>query len=280
MDLFVFLAILAGLVGLRVLDARVVRVNPLAWVTAWWVAVYLFLNYGVVPPLPSSLVGMFMGIVTISLLLYLTAYTERMEAARRVIVRFMVEDRFRIPLVLVIALIPALVAWQVYLDATAEPQPPLTSRTIHPPPPTQITFEGETMNLVSATNPYREFEESEPDSFARHVANGRRVYFENCVYCHGDDMRGEGEFAHALDPLPANFQDAGTIAQLQESYLFWRIAKGAPGLPAEATPWKSAMPAWEGILSEREIWDVILFLYEYTGHEPRAEGEPSQTESE
>jgi len=57
---------------------------------------------------------------------------------------------------------------------------------------------------------------------------------------------------------------------LQETYLFWRIAKGAPDLPQESTPWSSAMPAWENFLSEEEIWDVILFLYDYTGQRPRA----------
>jgi hypothetical protein len=30
------------------------------------------------------------------------------------------------------------------------------------------------------------------------------------------------------------------------------------------------MPAWEQFLTEEEIWDVILFLYEHTGLEPRA----------
>ncbi|NNF02932.1 MAG: cytochrome c, partial [Rhodothermales bacterium] len=91
--------------------------------------------------------------------------------------------------------------------------------------------------------------------------------------CHGDDMAGDGIFAHGLDPIPANFKDATTIAMLQEGYLFWRIAKGGPGLPPESTPWLSAMPAWELFLTEEEIWDVILFLYDYTGHRPRAREE-------
>jgi len=86
-------------------------------------------------------------------------------------------------------------------------------------------------------------------------------------------MAGDGIFAHGLDPIPANFQDATTIAMLQEGYLFWRIAKGGPGLPDESTPWLSAMPAWELFLTEDEIWDVILFLYDYTGHRPRAREE-------
>ena len=70
--------------------------------------------------------------------------------------------------------------------------------------------------------------------------------------------------------MPLNFQDIGTIAQLQESFLFWRIATGGPGLPKEGAPWISSMPVWENFLSEAEIWKVILFLYDYTGHRPRA----------
>ena len=35
----------------------------------------------------------------------------------------------------------------------------------------------------------------------------------------------------------------------------------------------SSMPAWQQFLSEEEIWKVILFLYDYTGYEPRSWGE-------
>ena len=126
------------------------------------------------------------------------------------------------------------------------------------------------MDLVAEDNPYRALEAEDPEQFAVHVENGRRIYYENCVYCHGDDMAGDGLFAHGFNPIPADFQDATTIAMLQESYIFWRIAKGGPGLPPESTPWFSAMPAWELFLTEEEMWDVTLFLYDYTGHRPRA----------
>jgi hypothetical protein len=33
------------------------------------------------------------------------------------------------------------------------------------------------------------------------------------------------------------------------------------------------MPAWEKFLSEDEMWDVILFLYDFTGQRPRARHE-------
>src|SRR3989442_6571965 len=74
------------------------------------------------------------------------------------------------------------------------------------------------------------------------------------MFCHGDNPDGHGLFASALTPPPANFEDPGTIAMLQEAYLFWRIAKGGPGLPKESTPWNSVMPAWEDRLSEEQIF--------------------------
>jgi hypothetical protein len=33
------------------------------------------------------------------------------------------------------------------------------------------------------------------------------------------------------------------------------------------------MPAWEKMLKEDDMWDAILFLYDYTGSRPRAKEE-------
>lgn len=274
MNIIVLIAIVVGLVAIEVVLTRWVALNRLAWMGIWWVAIYLGLSYGINPPLPASIIVLFMAIVTLALATYLTADSGELADARRTVVSFLVERRFLVPLLIVVLVVPLAVASRVYLDMTKPPQPPTSSRTIHPPPPGSINFEGTTINLATANNPYRELEASDPDAFAQHVANGRRIYFENCFYCHGDNMQGAGMFAHGYDPIPANFNDPTTIAMLQESYLFWRVAKGAPGLPSESTPWLSAMPAWEEFLDEEEIWDVIIFLYEYTGYEPRAQGMP------
>jgi hypothetical protein len=83
-------------------------------------------------------------------------------------------------------------------------------------------------------------------------------------------MESKGIYAHALDPLPIKFSDPTILPDLQESFLFWRIAKGAPDMPDEAAPWASSMPAFEPFLTEEEIWDVTLYLYEFNGMKPRA----------
>lgn len=274
MNIFVLVAIIAGLVAIEVVLSRFVKLNRLAWMAIWWVAIYLALSFGIDPPLPASIVALFMAIVTLALLAYLSADSEELDIAKRALVSFMVDRKYMVPLLIVVVALPLLVAWKVYSDMTQPPQPPASGRTIHPPPPPSINFKGKTIDLAAGNNPYRELETSDPAAFAGHVANGRRIYFENCFYCHGDNMQGRGMFAHGYDPIPANFNDPTTIAMLQESYLFWRIAKGAPGLPNESTPWASAMPAWENFLTEEEIWDVIIFLYEFTGYEPRAQGMP------
>src|SRR5204863_65667 len=99
-----------------------------------------------------------------------------------------------------------------------------------------------------------------PESTPAYTADGKRIYYQNCLPCHGDHLDGQGHYASGFNPLPANFQDNGTIAQLTESFVFWRVAKGGPGLPREGTPWNSAMPAWKGRLSDAERRDVMAYL--------------------
>jgi mono/diheme cytochrome c family protein len=166
--------------------------------------------------------------------------------------------------------LPILLGWYFSSWAAGSVQPPGGLRVIHPTPPGSVNFKGKRMVLKEIpTNPLR----ADTEHLAENIAEGRRVYYQNCFFCHGDSLSGNGHFAKGFNPPPANFQDSGTIAQLTESFLFWRIAKGGPGLPSESTPWDSAMPVWENFLSEQEIWQVILYLYEATPYDPRTWGE-------
>jgi len=249
------------------------RIGPLAWIAVWGAAIWLVLSFAFIVPVPASVMNIYMGIVILALLVYLSSDRERLERAKRPVVAFLTERRFAPYLAAVVLLIPLLVVTNIYLASSAPPVAPAFGRSVHPAPPDQITVHEQAINLVTLNNPYRHLEDDDPAAFADHLANGRRVYYENCFYCHGDLMRGAGIFASGLNPIPTNFQDVNTISQLQESFLFWRIAKGAPGLPPEGGPWDSAMPAWEKFLSEEEMWDVILFLYDFTGSRPRARHE-------
>jgi mono/diheme cytochrome c family protein len=249
------------------------RTGLLVWAAAWWVGMYVLLRFGFSVPVPSSVITLYMGIVSIAILAYVSSSQERREEVSGPLVRFMTDKRYTVLLAITVVGIPALAAANVYVKMNVPLEPPFFPRTVHPASPSEITVHDKKINLDAGENPFAPLESSNPAEFRKHVENGRKVYYRNCVFCHGDTLAGNGMFVHGLDPLPTNFADQGAIAMLRDTFLFWRIAKGGPGLPAEGGPWDTAMPAWEKMLTEEEIWDVILFLYDFTGQRPRAKEE-------
>ena len=250
---------------------RFQRANLLMWAVAWWAGIYVVVRFGFTAPIPSSVVAIYMGIISLAILAYVWSSQERREEIARPLVRFMTEKRYTALLGLTVVAIPALAAANVYVKMNAPLEPPYFARTVHPASPSEITVHDKQINLDTGDNPFRELEKSNPEEFRKHVENGRKVFYRNCVFCHGDNMAANGMFAHGLDPIPTNFHD--TIPQLRETFLFWRISKGGPGLPDEGGPWDTAMPAWEKFLKEEEMWDAILFLYDFTELKPRAREE-------
>jgi mono/diheme cytochrome c family protein len=268
------LVVLAVAVAFGLLRYR--RANLLVWAIAWWLGIYILLRFGFTAPIPSSVISIYMGIVSIAILAYMSSSRERREDVSRPLVRLMTEKRYT-PLLIAAALaLPALAAANVYIQMNVPLQPPFFPRTIHPASPPEITVHDKKIAIDAGDNPFRHLESSNPEEFRKHVENGRRVYYRNCVFCHGDNLGGNGMFVHGLDPIPTNFADGDTIANLRETFLFWRAAKGGPGLPEEGGPWDSAMPAWEKFLKEEELWDVVLFLYDFTAERPRAREEAHQ----
>ena len=229
-----------------------------------WIVIYLFLKF-FKPPLPSSLIFMYMATVTVGLALSVSIYEHILHAFTDPIVEFMRGDPGRgLPRRAarwaVLIFLPLYVGSGVYERVVPKFEPPIASRVIHPAPPPEVAAL------------YNEFREDEANR-KKYIEEGEVVYFQNCFFCHGDALDGEGPFATAMNPPPADFQDPGTIAQLTESYVFWRISSGGPGLPDESTPWDSFMPKWDDMLTEEQRWKVILYLYDLTGWSPRTWGE-------
>ena len=229
----------------------------------------LLLKYGIQPPMPFSVFSLYMAVVLMAVLVYVSSDSDSWRAFVAPIWATLTEPGRR-PLRLLLGVaIPLLVGYYAYSQATARAEAPLELRAIHPAPPDSISFRGKEINLQHADTPIRKDVKQTPASREKHLAAGAALYVRNCVYCHGDMLDGRGHFAHGFNPQPADFVGPNTIAQLSEGFVFWRIAKGGPGLPKESTPWNSAMPAWEDRMTEEEIWQVIYYLYETTGHPPR-----------
>ena len=226
---------------------------------------FVVLRFGIRPPAPWSVLRLYLTIIAMALLVFVSSDRDSWRDFVRPMWLTLTDPRYRALRTALVILVPILLGYYAYTQAAAKPQAPPELRAVHPAPPASIQFRGKEINISGVENPLRK----DAAAFARHVAAGHDTYIRNCVYCHGDNLDGKGHFSYGFNPPPANFQDPGTIAMLQEAYLFWRIAKGGPGLPKESTPWNSVMPSWEDRLTEEQIWQVIMFLYDFTGQQPR-----------
>jgi len=247
-----------------------------------WSIGFYFYKFVLYPPIPWTLFITYMVMWSIGTFLYISQDPETFREFRKPIVKAIVGEYKLAQIVLMIAL-PLLVGWATYQSIYPSFQEPVELRTVHPAPPATTKVHGKTYPLESTNNPFRideqdnykdsfPFLDADKHEYMKYVTEGGTIFFQNCHYCHGDQLNGLGMFSHVFNPTPANFIDPGTIAMLQEAFLFWRVSKGGPGLPNESTPWSSAMPPWEEHLKTEEIWKVILFEYWYTGWHPRTFG--------
>ncbi|MFQ5785650.1 MAG: c-type cytochrome [Alphaproteobacteria bacterium] len=248
---------------------RVLR-HPLTLTLVAIGALYAVFGHLVDPPLPKSLLIQFMIFAVIGVLMVATFDDSTCARLFAPIRALLGDPRLKVWRGIAFVIAVAGASTLTYGWAKPDLRAPVELRTVHPAPPSTIRVFGKGYNLVSLKNPLRENAPKGSDAYREIVHKGRKVYYQNCFFCHGDMLDGVGHFASAFNPRPANFQDVGTIAQLQESYLFWRITTGGPGLPREGAPWASAMPVWHEMLDEQQVWQVITFLYDYTGYEPRS----------
>lgn len=242
------------------------RVPSVIWAILLLTAFYLFFRFGIAPlteritgisaPLPSSLVMMYMAMAAMAILVYLSVQDERWNNFYGPIVAFLrgpsppsrVKD---IPRFTLLAAIPLLIGWNVYTRELAQAEPPADPPGIHFSLPNKY---------VAVQNPLPWTEQN--------IREGGILFTMNCAMCHGDAQDGNGLFARVWQPKPGNFRDVGTIAQLDENYLYWRIKEGGPGIPKGAVGYRSAMPAWAGVLNDDEIWKIIMFEYTNAGQKP------------
>jgi mono/diheme cytochrome c family protein len=230
-----------------------------------WLAVLAGFKYLIRPPIPASVLMIYMVLVTFAVLVFVAANEARFKAflaPLQAVFDGGVSIFVQVP---VLVALPALVAWGTWLRVEPSVDAPFEPRVIHPQPPSSLQFHAKRIDLAGLQNPLR----SAGPELEKHIAKGKTIYYQNCFFCHGDALGGDGHFAGAFSPIPANFRDVGTISMLQESFVFWRVSTGGPGLPKGATPWNSAMPVWQNFLSEEEIWEAILYIYAGSGSTPR-----------
>jgi len=86
------------------------------------------------------------------------------------------------------------------------------------------------------------------------VREGERIFRQNCAVCHGVSGNGRGPAALKLNPHPANLTDRDFMRMESPFSVFSTVNVGV----ADA-----AMPAWHGILSDQEIWNVVFYVWRF-----------------
>lgn len=84
------------------------------------------------------------------------------------------------------------------------------------------------------------------------VVAGRMLYMEKCAACHGERGDGHGEGVGDYGKRPADLTRPHYVYGTTDGDVFNTIQYGVePSL---------AMPAWYGLISEKDIWHLVNYL--------------------
>ena len=242
-------------------------------------------------PMPAASLSMYRLLILAGLFIYVSSSAGRRKAFLDPLYRFFGTpgtQREMMARRAVLALLPLAVGAAYYVDGLPSLSSPSGVRIQHPAMPRKFEklvsparHPGEA--AVKAFQAARaEAGEEKPgpaEAPARlvdqNMREGAALYAINCRPCHGMQANGAGPMARGFRLKPADFRDPGLLPTVVESYAFWRVSKGGPGLPSASTPWDSAMPIWELDLPEEARWKVLLGEYFISGVSPR---EPEKRE--
>jgi hypothetical protein len=232
-------------------------------------------------PLPRTLMFIYTALAMIGVGLFVSTSEKKMDAFVAPVLKFLAGGQggiLSIVRLVVLVVFPLLIGWATFSKAAPSVQSLTSIRVQHP------TLPGKFEHME---NPFRNPDEARLKKFAEEkglgsdmakvktafdeqmLADGRGLFQINCRPCHGSRANSDGPMAWGFRLRPADFTDPGTISTVVEPYIFWRINEGAFGLPAEATPWDSAMPSWRGEIPEEDMWKIILADYDLAGVIPR-----------
>ncbi len=93
-------------------------------------------------------------------------------------------------------------------------------------------------------------------------AKGKRIYEVNCIPCHGIKGEGDGPRSYFIVPPPRNFTDRDEMEGKDQQTFLTAVTEGKDG---------TAMLAWNGILSEQQIRDVVAYVMSFEQKAPSYE---------
>lgn len=94
------------------------------------------------------------------------------------------------------------------------------------------------------------------------LVQGKRVYDAHCAACHGAQLQGQPNWRmrDAAGRLPAPPHDASGHTWHHPDEVLFRITKFGVAKASNLKDYDSAMPAYEGVLTDDEIVAVLSFI--------------------
>ena len=83
------------------------------------------------------------------------------------------------------------------------------------------------------------------------TAEGKVIYEQMCVLCHGLTGKGNGEAALSMERKPANFLALKNIQNETDGEIFWKITAGKP-----------PMSSYDELLTEDQRWQLVNYIRE------------------
>lgn len=83
------------------------------------------------------------------------------------------------------------------------------------------------------------------------AADGKKLFEQYCVTCHGNDGSGNGITAETLNPKPANL----TLKEIQkqsDGAIYWKITTGRP-----------PMISWQYTLTDKQRWQLVDYVRQF-----------------
>ena len=112
-------------------------------------------------------------------------------------------------------------------------------------------------DLISAASPYAEHDIApDPTGLSGTAAHGKRLYEDNCAFCHAADGTGRNWIGSFLEPRPRDLTAAEFRLRDDAAALRERIRAGIPG---------TSMPAWGGVLDDGDLDAIAAYIQEAFG---------------
>ncbi len=102
---------------------------------------------------------------------------------------------------------------------------------------------------------------------AADLQEGKIVYVDKCLTCHGCAGNGLGSYGGTLSVTPANFKQ-NPFRNMPDDQWFWHVSEGVPG---------TVMPPWKESMSADDRWKVIRYVQQIFARpmmRDPAEGDP------